>query len=114
MHSSQSFAYDRIFSPLLGASRLTTVGTGSAIAHHGEILQGVFPDEAGHLHRGLITLPCSAFESVITYWPDDSGELRTRPTGMNKAARAARLTFELLGQKNAEGALRLKRMFRSV
>lgn len=108
MHSSQSFAYDRIFSPLLGASRLTTVGTGSAIAHHGEILQGVFPDEAGHLHRGLITLPCSAFESVITYWPDDSGELRTRPTGMNKAARAARLTFELLGQKKCGGCLTIE------
>ncbi len=48
------------------------------------------------------------------FWPEDGGELCTRPTGMNKAARAARLTFELLGQKNAVGALRLKRMFRSV
>ena len=34
-------------------------GFGQVNGHHGEILQGVFPDDAGRLHRGLVTLPCN-------------------------------------------------------
>ncbi len=33
------------------------VGIGYAPAHHGELLQGIFDDGAGHLRRALVTLP---------------------------------------------------------
>lgn len=84
------------------------VGTGRAIAHHGELLQGVFPDESGRLHRGLVTLPFPRIASVVTFWPDDGKDIRTRPADRSKAARAATLTFQELGHPYAHGCLTIE------
>lgn len=108
MSFPRSLANDLSFFQALPRPRSFGVGTGRAMAHHGEILQGVFSDDEERLHRGLITLPCPAFESVATFWPDERNEIRTRPAGMLKAACAARLTFEALGQFDAGGCLTIE------
>lgn len=90
------------------ASRSLQVGYAKAMAHHGEILQGVFPDEDGKLHRGLLTLPLPGKVSHVTFWPDDGLGIRTRPEGRSKAARAARLTLDELGHPDADGSLTIE------
>lgn len=90
------------------ASRSLQVGHGKAMAHHGEILQGVFPDDDGRLHRGLITLPLPGKQSHVTFWPDDGPGIRTRPNGRAKAARAARLALDALGHPEAQGSLTIE------
>ncbi|MCW2117534.1 GHMP family kinase ATP-binding protein [Bradyrhizobium elkanii] len=76
---------------------LVHVGVGRAIAHHGELLQGVFEADDGRLHRGLITMPFPARHSVATFRPRNTAEIKTWPIGRSKAARAIALTFEHLG-----------------
>ncbi|MGK6317133.1 GHMP family kinase ATP-binding protein [Neorhizobium sp. DT-125] len=89
-------------------SRPLRVGTGRASAHHGEILQGVFLDEAGRLHRALLTLPFPCAESIATFWPEDGRDIRTRPPGRSKAAKAAALTFQELGYSQVSGCLTIE------
>ena len=84
------------------------VGVGRAIAHHGELLQGVFPDKAGRLHRGLVTLPLPQVESVATFWPGGGNDIRTRPANCSKAAQAARLTLQELGYPQTSGCLTIE------
>ena len=81
------------------------VGVGRAIAHHGELLQGVFENEDGRLHRALVTLPMLNQHALVTFWPSKEGEIRTRPAKRSKAARAAVLTLEYLGFEGAGGDL---------
>jgi uncharacterized protein involved in propanediol utilization len=45
------------------------VGVGHAVAHHGEILQGMFADAAGRLRRGLVTLPYPGMGSRAVFHP---------------------------------------------
>lgn len=47
------------------------VGVGYACAHHGELLQGVFTDRAGQLHRALVTLPQPDLGSRAVFHPSD-------------------------------------------
>jgi uncharacterized protein involved in propanediol utilization len=90
------------------ASPSLQVGSGTAMAHHGEILQGVFPDDDGRLHRGLLTLPLAGKQSHVTFWPDAGPGIRTRPEGRTKAARAARHALDALGHPDAEGCLTIE------
>jgi uncharacterized protein involved in propanediol utilization len=85
-----------------------TVGTGRSIAHHGELLQGVFEDQDLRLHRGLITLPLASKFAVATFWPRSASAIRTRPSGKSKACRAAELTLAHLGHTAAGGDLTLE------
>ncbi len=71
------------------------VHSGSASAHHGEILQGVFHDEKGRLKRGLVTLPCPAWRSYATFFPSSSAAEITCTSGMWKARRAAVLSMQV-------------------
>ncbi|MBA5775534.1 kinase [Stappia sp. F7233] len=87
---------------------LLQVGVGRAIAHHGELLQGVFEGEDGRLHRGLVTLPLAARKSTVTFWPNGEGAIRCRPANRKKAARAAALTFNHLGYSKVGGDLTLE------
>jgi uncharacterized protein involved in propanediol utilization len=48
------------------------VGTGYAPAHHGELLQGMFADETGRLHRALVTLPCPGRGSRAVFYPSQA------------------------------------------
>ncbi|MBO6720029.1 MAG: kinase [Rhizobiaceae bacterium] len=88
--------------------RWLQVGVGRAMAHHGELLQGVFEGADGRLHRGLITLPLAAQQSLVTFWPAGEDDIRTRPADRGKAARAAALTLEHLGFANVGGDLTIE------
>jgi uncharacterized protein involved in propanediol utilization len=45
------------------------VGVGYAVAHHGEILQGMFEDGAGKPRRALVTLPYPGMGSRAVFYP---------------------------------------------
>ena len=64
-------------------------GTGSAAAHHGEILQGAFRDDQGRVRRALVTLRCSGWKSHATFYPSAQAADITCEPGMWKARRAA-------------------------
>ncbi|SMF28012.1 threonine kinase [Tistlia consotensis] len=88
--------------------RLLEVGVGTAIAHHGELLQGVFEDEQGSLHRGLVTLPLPRLRARATFWPRSGGAVAVRPAGRSKAQRAAELTLAHLGYAGSGGDLTIE------
>jgi len=67
---------------------------GSASAHHGEILQGVFRDAKGNLKRALVTLKCPAWKSYATFYPSPSPAEITCTPGRWKARRAAILSMQ--------------------
>ena len=69
-------------------------GTGSAPAHHGEILQGVFRDGRGRLRRALVTLPYPERGSRATFYPDAASTEIFCPPGMNKTQRAAAISID--------------------
>jgi uncharacterized protein involved in propanediol utilization len=87
----------------------TRIGVGHAPAHHGEILQGVFRDRSGRLHRGLVTLPMSGLGSVARFQPDGTGVITVRPAGLEKSRRAAELTAARLYGRQVGGTLSLER-----
>lgn len=72
-------------------------GTATAIAHHGELVQGVFQDDGGRLHRGLVTLPLTKLRSNAIFTRTKSSTLTTNPASKSKAATAARLALDHLG-----------------
>jgi uncharacterized protein involved in propanediol utilization len=55
-----------------------------------------------------VTLPFASLQSTAIFWPGEEGDIRTRPTGRRKAARAAALTLDHLGFGNAGGDLTLE------
>lgn len=69
------------------AGRKLQVGVGKAIAHHGELLQGVFEGEDRRLHRALLTLPLAVKQSTITFWPKVQSGINTRPADRRKSLR---------------------------
>jgi uncharacterized protein involved in propanediol utilization len=66
---------------------------GSAAAHHGEILQGVFRDNKGRFRRALVTLQCPEWKSRATFYPSPRQTDITCTPGMWKARRAAVLSM---------------------
>lgn len=74
----------------------TATGTGFAPAHHGELLQGVFPDHTGRLRRALVTLPAPHHGSRAVFHPSEYhwGILGTPE--LTKVRRAAILTLQEL------------------
>jgi uncharacterized protein involved in propanediol utilization len=68
--------------------------TGSAPAHHGEILQGAFRDSRGRLRRALVTLPHPERGSHVTFYPDAARAEILCPPGMTKTQRAAAIAME--------------------
>ncbi|MER8486151.1 kinase [Mesorhizobium sp. M1322] len=91
-----------------GTGRRLQVGIGRAMAHHGELLQGVFEGADGRLHRGLITLPFASRLSKVIFRPGEQGDIRTRPLERRKAARAAELALKHLGFAGVGGELILE------
>ncbi len=83
--------------PMSDCQPLPRSGTGVAFAHHGELLQGVFEDERGRLHRGLVTLPISSMSSRATFAQNGSSTVTVEPGHKAKAALAARLTLDRFG-----------------
>ncbi|KRE11450.1 kinase [Bosea sp. Root483D1] len=76
---------------------LRRIGVGAASGHHGELLQGVFEDWNGQLHRGLVTLPLTRLVSKATFTCAATPDLTTRPGDKVKAGSAARKTLSHLG-----------------
>ena len=78
-----------------GASRpdQEVVGIGFAPAHHGELLQGMFADEAGVPHRALVTLPQPALGTRAVFRPSYTHGGVLGPPDLVKVRRAAILTL---------------------
>ena len=75
---------------------LPSIGVGTAICHHGELLQGVFEDRNGQLHRGLVTLPLAKLASKATFTCTATTALTVHPDDKTKAVLAARKTLDHL------------------
>lgn len=86
---------------------LGMLADGHAIAHHGELLQGVFEDDRGRLHRGLVTLPIDSLRSTAWIVLDESGNLGVEPPSREKALRAAQLALAHLGYPSLGGRLKI-------
>lgn len=91
------------------ATRALRQGRGSAVAHHGEILQGVFEVPAGRLCRALVTLRAEVFWSEASFTPDTTGVVVAEEAWRRKATRAVELTLALAGAAaSGGGRLRLR------
>jgi uncharacterized protein involved in propanediol utilization len=69
------------------------VGIGFAPAHHGELLQGMFTDEAGVPHRALVTLPHPTLGTRAVFRPSYTHCGVLGPPELIKVRRAAILTL---------------------
>jgi uncharacterized protein involved in propanediol utilization len=88
------------------------IGHGRAIAHNGELMQGLFQGPDGRMHRGLVTLPNPRFFTQAKFLPSrDSDLVSVSPSGKHKAARAARVTLDHLGVTGWGGTLTLNSSF---
>ena len=74
------------------------VGVGTAGHHHGEILQGALR-RAGELIPCLITMPARGVGSTARYFRTPGQLWEMVPAWKRKAERAARLTFEHIGER---------------
>lgn len=81
---------------------------GCAFGHHGELVQGVFEDDRGRLHRGLVTLPIDSLRSTAWIVLDESGKLGVEPSSREKALRAAQLALAHLGYPSLGGRLKIE------
>lgn len=89
-----------------GAGTGGRTGQVTVRAHHGEFLQGVFPD-GRRLVRGLISVPCDLYSVTATFTPAESAELTVEPRWKNKAHAAAELALRELGMPCAGGHLEI-------
>ncbi|AYG66090.1 GHMP kinase [Rhizobium sp. CCGE531] len=80
-------------------------GHGEAIGHHGELIQGVFEDWEGNLHRGLISLPCRHLNSKAEFRPRDEAGVSVTPIHRKKSKLAVELSLETLGRGGTGGHL---------
>jgi uncharacterized protein involved in propanediol utilization len=69
--------------------RPTEIGIGYAPAHHGELLQGIFEDDAGRLRRALVTLPHPDLGSRAIFHPSQSHWGIVGTAELTKVRRAA-------------------------
>jgi uncharacterized protein involved in propanediol utilization len=106
--AEQASTLERVsFLPMLQAGERGALrrGVGNAVAHHGEILQGVFEVPEGRLCRALVTLRADVFWSEATFAPDASGTVVAEDAWRVKAVRAAELTLDMAGLSGAGGRL---------
>ncbi|HEX9969091.1 MAG TPA: hypothetical protein VGB03_03055 [Acidimicrobiales bacterium] len=82
-------------------------GTGCAMAHHGELLQGMFLGPGALPIRGLVTLPCQLYRSQAEFRPSSEPEVQVDPSWKWKARHAAELTLAHIGAEGTGGTLRL-------
>jgi uncharacterized protein involved in propanediol utilization len=74
------------------------IGSGAAIAHHGEILQGVYTPSDGCAYRALVTLPYPQRQAQATFRPTPGQGITVEPAWKTKAGEAARLALHCCGQ----------------
>jgi uncharacterized protein involved in propanediol utilization len=79
-------------------------GIGTCEGHHGELLQGRFPDAGNRARQALVTLPCPLFGSTATFHAEPHGPLLASAANV-KAAAGARLALRHLGMDGWGGRL---------
>lgn len=84
------------------------VGRHEVHAHHGEIVQGLFYSSDGTLEHGLVTLPCTLYQTRASFLPLRSGPLTVEPADRIRARTAARLTLDALGRTGWGGSIRIE------
>lgn len=77
------------------------------MAHHGELLQGMFMGPGAFPMRGLVTLPCQLYSSEAEFVPSDAGNVTVVPEWKWKARYAAELTLTHIGAEGTGGELTL-------
>lgn len=77
------------------------VGIGHAPAHHGELLQGVFPDRTGRNRRALVTLPQPGLGSRAVFHPSHRHWGVVGTPELAKVRRAAARTLREFGARPA-------------
>ncbi|MVT55919.1 GHMP kinase [Bradyrhizobium yuanmingense] len=85
-----------------------TEGNGEATGHHGELLQGVFEDMNGFLHRGLVSLPCRQLKSKARFRANNAEKICATPHHCQKAARAAELALQKFARTRTGGHLAIE------
>lgn len=83
-------------------------GRAEVLAHHGEVVQGVFYSADGTLEHGLVTLPCPLFGTRARFRPHPTGPLTVEPGDRTRARTAARMTLDAVGRTGWGGALRIE------
>jgi uncharacterized protein involved in propanediol utilization len=81
------------------------VGHGTAMAHHGEIMQGVYVRPDGRHCRVLVTLPYPQRGAQATFLPIADSPVTVEPVWKSKACRAALLTLAYCGWSGWGGHL---------
>jgi uncharacterized protein involved in propanediol utilization len=89
------------------AARTRAAGEGAVLAHHGEIVQGMFYSPDGTPEHALVTLPCALWRTSARFRPLRSGPLTVEPAKRPRALMAARLTLDALGRTGWGGSLRI-------
>ena len=84
------------------------IGHGVALAHHGELLQGVSEGADGRLKRVLVSIPCGIFRSEATFIPNDSDVVEVEPKWKVKSCRAVTLALSSLGKHNCGGRVQIR------
>lgn len=83
-------------------------GYGIAMAHHGELLQGVFEGADGRLKRVLVSIPCGIFKSEVRFIPNGSDVVEVEPKWKIKSRRAVNLALESLGKSGCGGRVQIR------
>lgn len=83
-------------------------GSGEATGHHGELLQGIFEDKNGHLHRGLVSLPCRQLKSRVKFRANGAEKVSITPLHCQKAQRAAELALTRFARIRTGGHLAIE------
>jgi uncharacterized protein involved in propanediol utilization len=78
-------------------------GKGTAIAHHGEVLQGVFETAHGTLLRAVVSLPYPRVRSCAAFWPSGGDLVEVQPSWKTKARAGCVAALEWFGE--ARGGL---------
>ncbi|MGI8664543.1 MAG: kinase [Jatrophihabitans sp.] len=86
---------------------LPGTGRASAIAHHGEVLQGVFGQADGPPVAALVTLPFPLLCSTAVFAPHAGPELEVQPAWRVKARAAATAALRWLGHEHG-GVLQVR------
>lgn len=84
-----------------------TIGRGCAMAHHGELLQGMFMGPGAFPMRGLVTLPCQLYRSEAVFRPSLDGAVTVAPDWKWKARHASELTLAHIGADGTGGRLHM-------
>lgn len=89
----------------------TRIGMRGVSGHHGELVQGLFPDENGNLAAALLTLPFPEMRSKAFYTPCRGSGLEIHSTAnrrLDKSKRAAEVTLRYLGLDGWGGSVELR------